>query len=109
MNESDERLWGTLAHIGVPFFGFLSPLIVWLIQKEKSAFVKTESTEALNFGIVVSIAYFVSSILTVVTLGLGSILFFVVWVVALIFCIKGVMANQKGENYVYPFNWRIVK
>jgi uncharacterized Tic20 family protein len=109
MNESDEKLWGTLAHIGVPFFGFLSPLIVWLIQKDKSAFVKAESTEALNFGILVTIAYVVSSVLTVVTFGLGSILYFVVWVVALIFCIQGVMANQKGANYKYPFNWRIVK
>ena len=109
LSESDERLWASLAHVGIPFFGFLSPLIVWLIQKEKSAFVKTESTEALNFGILISIAYAVSSFLTVVTLGLGSILFFVVWVVALIFAIQATIKANKGESYRYPFNWRIVK
>ena len=109
LSESDERLWSSLAHVGVPFFGFLSPLIVWLIQKEKSEFVKTESTEALNFGILVTIGYIVTNIIGIVTFGLGYFLVFVVWVVALIFCIQATMKVNKGEPSKYPFNWRIVK
>ena|SRR6187402_2437068 len=109
LSESDERLWASLAHAGTPFFGFLSPLLVWLIQKEKSEFVKTESTEALNFGILVTISYVVASFLTTVTFGIGIIVFPIVWIVSLIFCIQGAMKANKGESYRYPFNWRLVK
>ena len=107
LSESDEKLWSQIAHIGTPFFGFVPALIVWLVQKDKSTFVDTEAKEALNFGILVTIGYVISSFLIVIFVGLLT--WFAVFVVALIFGIKGLQAAGKHENYRYPFNWRIVK
>jgi len=108
LSDSDARLYATLAHGGNILFPAVAPLIMWLIGKDKSTFVDTEGKEALNFGILLAIGYFVSIILIPV-LGLGLLTGFAVWVVSIVFGIKGAMAANKGEAYRYPFNWRLIK
>lgn len=107
LSESDQRLWATLGHAGGIFLGFIAPLVVWLVQKGKGMFVEEQAKEALNFQIVIAIAYIVSGILSFI--GIGLLLYGVVALVNLIFCIMGAIAANKGEAYRYPFNWRIVK
>ena len=63
VSESDEKTWGIISHISIPFFGFIGPLIAYLIYKDRSQWLKETTTEALNFSILYSIAYLVSSIL----------------------------------------------
>ena len=36
MSPSDEKLWATLTHICIPFFGFIGPLIAYLVFKDRS-------------------------------------------------------------------------
>ncbi|WNM25477.1 DUF4870 domain-containing protein [Demequina capsici] len=107
MSQSDERLYATLAHAGIILFGFLPPLIIWLIGKDRSAYVDRQAKEALNFSILVTIAYIVSSILVAVLIGI--VLWLATIVVTLIFCIQAAIAANKGVDYRYPFNWRIIK
>jgi len=107
MSQSDERLWATLAHAGIILFGFLPPLIIWLIFRERSAFVDDQGKEALNFSILVTIAYVVGSILTVILIGVLIII--AVGLATLILCIMAAIAANRGEQYRYPINWRIVK
>lgn len=109
LSDSDQRMWATLAHAGGIVLGFVAPLVVWLVQKGKGQFVEEQSKEALNFQILVTIAYIVSGILAVVTFGVLSPLYFIVWVVSVIFSIMAAVATNKGEAYRYPVNWRIVK
>ena len=40
MSPSDERLWATLTHISIPFFGFVGPLIAYLVFKDRSPWLK---------------------------------------------------------------------
>src|SRR5437868_892271 len=69
--SGDDRTWGMLAHLSpllagwLGGFSFLGPLIVWLIYKDKSAFVADQAKEALNFHIAVMIVAVVS-IITVI-------------------------------------------
>ncbi|WP_082099344.1 DUF4870 domain-containing protein [Demequina maris] len=107
MTESDERLWAMLAHLGIILFGFLPPLIIWLIFRERSAFLDDQGKEALNFSILVTIAQIVASILWVVLIGI--VLSFAVGIATLILCIMAGVAANRGERYRYPFNWRIIK
>jgi len=107
VSESDEKLWALLAHISIPFIGFIGPLIVYLIYKDRSPWLKDASTEALNFSILYSIATLVSSMLTAVLIGL--ILLPLLFVGALIFCILAALAANRHELYRYPINWRIIK
>jgi len=107
LSPADERLWATLAHAGGILFGFLAPLVIWLIQKEKSAFVEDQAKEALNFQILVTIAYIAGSVLSFLIIPI--LLIVAAWICTIVFGIMGAMAANKGEAYRYPFNWRIIK
>ncbi|HEY3438015.1 MAG TPA: DUF4870 domain-containing protein [Actinotalea sp.] len=107
LSDSDQRLWATLGHIGGVLLGFVAPLVVWLIYKDRGRFVEEQSKEALNFQILVAIGYVVGSVTTVV--GIGLLILPLVWIMSVIFSILAAVAANKGEAYRYPLNWRIVK
>ncbi len=107
VSESDEKTWGIISHITIPFFGFIGPLIAYLLYKDRSAWLKDVTTEALNFSILYSIAYVISVITIAVVIGL--ILWPLVFIAALIFCILGTIAANKHEFYKYPINIRFIK
>ena len=102
LSQSDERMWAMLAHIGAIVIGFIAPLVVMLVQGDKSPFTRRQAVESLNFQISLLI---VGIPLTIVTCGLGAVIF----VVGLVFeIIAGIKANN-GEDYRYPVNIRLVK
>jgi uncharacterized Tic20 family protein len=107
VSESDEKTWGIISHISIPFFGFIGPLIAYLVYKDRSAWLKDVTTEALNFSILYSIAYVISII--TISIVIGLILWPLVFIVALIFCIMGTLAASKHEFYRYPINIRFIK
>ena len=107
LSDADARLWAMLAHLSGILLAFVGPLIVMLVFGPRSAFVKKQSTEALNFQIMIAIGYVVSFILTFVVIGI--FLFFIVWIVDIIFCIVAGLAANKGEDYRYPVSIRLVK
>ncbi len=109
VSEADRKLWSMLGHLGGIILGFISPLIVFLVYKDRDEFIKDQSTEALNFQITVLIAYVASWILTAITLGILFFLPFLIWIASVVFCIIGGMAANRGERYRYPFALRLVK
>jgi len=109
MSDSDQRMWAMLSHLGGIVLGFIAPLVVWLMYKEKSRFVEEQSKESLNFQITMIIAWVVCGILTLVTFGLLFFLYFIPGILTLVFCIIAGIAANKGEAYRYPFAIRLVK
>ncbi len=107
MSDADARLWAMLSQLGGIILGFIGPLIVMLVFGPRNAFVKKESTEALNFQITVLIGYLISFVLMLVVIGV--FLFFVVWILSLIFCVIAAVKNNQGIEYRYPINIRFVK
>ena len=89
--------------------GFVAPLILMMTKGKESAFIDEQSKEALNFQLVMLIAFFVAMVLSVVTCGIGAILYLPISLVGGIFGVIGGMAANKGEAYKYPFNIRMVK
>ncbi len=122
--ESDTKLWAMFAHlsaivgyvIGAGFLGWLGPLIIFLVYKDRNRFVRYNAAEALNAAIatlIVEIALaIVFTIITVITLGFGSVLFALIGVPALVhvvFAIIGAVKANQGEWWNYPVNIRLVK
>ncbi|HEY0119184.1 MAG TPA: DUF4870 domain-containing protein [Cellulomonas sp.] len=107
LSPSDERMWATLAHAGPILVGFLAPLIIWLVFRERSRFVDDQGKEALNFQIFLVIAYVVGVI--TIPIIIGFLILFAAWVVAIVFGIQGAIVASRGEPYRYPFNWRVIK
>jgi len=106
---SDDKTMALLCHLLGIFTWFLGALIIWLIKKDQSRFIDHHGKEALNFQITVGIAYIAAGVITCLTLGIGSPLTAIVWVVNLVFCILATVAANNGQLYRYPISIRLVK
>jgi uncharacterized Tic20 family protein len=109
MPVSEERMWAMLSHLSFFIIGVIGPLVVMLTLGKRSAFVKDQSTEALNFQITFFIAFIVTMILAVVTLGILFFVPFIVYAVGIVFAIIAAVKSYGGEWYRYPMNIRMVK
>lgn len=106
MSPADQRLWATLIHIGGILFGFLPPLIGYLVLKDRGAFIRGHSATALNFQITLLIAYVVGWILAFVLIGF--LILAAAWVCAIVFGIIAALKANQGEPYVYPIAIKFV-
>jgi uncharacterized Tic20 family protein len=107
LRPDEEKTWSLLAHLGGIVFGFLAPLVVWLVFKGRGPFLDDQAKEALNFQITVAIAYVASWVLALT--GVLAFLPFAVGVAALVFAILAAVAVNKGQWYRYPVTLRLVK
>ena len=105
--STDDRNLAMLAHLLGIVSGFVGALIIWLIKKDQSAYVDELGKEALNFQITMLIAFVGAWILVFVLIG--ALLFPLLLVVNLVFCILAAVAASKGEHYRYPFAIRLLK
>jgi uncharacterized Tic20 family protein len=100
VSPSDARMWSLFAHIGGLLTTFLVPLVIYLIYKDRDPFIRRHAAQALNFQIIIAIAYFVSSLLIFVVIGF--ITYPLAFIISVIFSIMAAMAANKGEEYTYP-------
>ena len=105
--SKDECNLAMLAHLLGIFTSFIGALIIWLVKKDDSAFVAREAAEALNFQITIALGWIIAMMLTVILIG--ALLYPVLLVVNLIFCILAAVSASKGVGYRYPFTLRLVK
>jgi uncharacterized Tic20 family protein len=115
------NLLGGLAAFFVSPLGWLPPLVIFLIFRERSAFVRKQSAESLNFQltnlIVVIAGVAVIIVGGVFTLGIGLVVLIPVGVVAalvwlvlfIVWVILASVRTSKGVSYRYPINIRMVK
>ncbi|MBX9247040.1 DUF4870 domain-containing protein [Actinotalea ferrariae] len=108
LSDAEQRQWALFAHLGPIILGFIAPLVIWLVYKERGRFVEEQAKESLNFQITITLAAIAVGIISVVTFGLGGILY-LAFVVALVFMIMAAVAVNKGEAYRYPVNIRFIK
>lgn len=125
--SKDERNWAMFAHVSaivtalvlsltsIPAFGFLGPLVIYLMKKDESPFVADQAKEALNFNISVGIVLFVmwlfamALIWTIVIPFIMFPLMGLVGLAALVMIIIAAMKASNGELYRYPFTLRLIK
>ncbi len=93
--------------MSIPFVGFVGPLIVWAVFKDRSGWLRESAVEALNFSILYTIAQLVAIVLVAVIIGM--LLLPLIGIAGLILCILGAIAANRGEPYRYPVNLRLVK
>ncbi|WP_369374946.1 DUF4870 domain-containing protein [Promicromonospora sp. Populi] len=108
LSPSDERLWAVLAQVGPFILGFIAPLVIWLIFKDRSRFVDQEGKESLNFQITVVLGLIAAAIITGITFGFGGFVY-LAFIAAIVFMIMAAVANSKGAPYRYPVTIRFIK
>lgn len=107
MSDSDARLWAMLGQLSGILISFIGPLIIMLVFGPRNAFVKSQSTEALNFQITVIIGYIIGFVLTLIVIG--AFLILAIAIASLIFMIIAAVKNNQGIEYRYPICIRFVK
>ena len=118
LSASDEKLWATLIHVGGIIIGFISPLVGYLVLKDRSSFVEAHSKTALNFQITISgiqiVNFILGLILSIVTIGIWGLtvqplIFVAALVVNIIFSIIAALKANRGELYSYPLAIKFIK
>ncbi|MDF1838658.1 MAG: DUF4870 domain-containing protein [Planctomycetota bacterium] len=108
--DSDDRLWGCIAHLStllpIPLFNLLGPIIVMMAKGSDSYFAKRQAIAALNFQLTVIIAYVICIPLVFVIIGIPML-----WVVGIGSMVLTFIAGIKafdGETYPYPFSFHFI-
>src|SRR5687768_939674 len=92
---ADDRTWAMLAHLSpIIGLGFIGPLVVWLIYKDKSPFVADQAKEALNFSLALLIV-----VLICIATCIGIIVAPVIGIGALVYQIIAAIEANKGVWY----------
>ncbi len=123
-DEESGKTLAILTHLGVVFGGFIVPLVIYLTEGKKNAFVRDHSREALNFQITFAIVWTTAMFLFFVGMiasATGSRsgpplafffvfpLYFVLWALALACGITGAVRAGQGRHYRYPISIRFVR
>lgn len=124
LSPQEERTWGALAHgaaviamvLSAGTLGFLGSLAVYLVYKDRSAFVRTHSANSLNVQITMFI-WLVGLVVAgltigILTLGLALIaivpLFIAAPFVAGLLHVIGAIKAYNGESWNPPLTVRIL-
>ena len=116
---SEERTWAILGHlaaliaavISVGWLSFVGPLIIWVLYKDRSPFVRQAAAASFNFNLAVWAAIVVGWILffTIILIPLAIIVWAVAVIAALVFHIRAALAANRGELYRYPWGISVLR
>jgi hypothetical protein len=107
-----------VAHVGVFIaawlaMGFLCPLVIWLLFRGRSEFVRRHAVESLNFQISLLIYTAIAVVLVLITFGLGVLIIVPLIVIgavaAMVVIVLATIAASSGQEYRYPLTIRFVR
>ena len=113
LSEQQERniamlmhLTGLLGYIAFAV-GFAVPLVIWLTQKDRSAFVERQGYVMFNAWISYTIYSIPAIALSFFCIGLP--LLFAIWILAFVATILVALAASRGETQEYPLVIRFLR
>src|ERR1039457_2601297 len=106
---SDERL-AMVCYLGVPFLGFLVPLVIYIARGRRSGFVRDQAAQALNLSITALLytvcVLIVGSILALDTISvallIGVPLVAALWITTLVYVVRAATAAGRGGYFRIP-------
>ena len=114
----DEKMWAMIIHLaGALGWGssvlhlhggsFLIPLIIWLVKKEESPFIRDQGKEVINFqlcALILCVTLFLTSIVTCI----GWVFIPLVILFSAVVGIIGAIKASDGVAFRYPVNFRMI-
>ena len=99
---------GTLVSAWIAL-GLICPLVIWLLYRERSDYIRRHSLESLNFQITLLIYLAISVVLGLITFGLLLfVLLPALGIFALVVIVMATIAAGSGQDYHYPLTFRMV-
>jgi uncharacterized Tic20 family protein len=102
-----ERTLAILSHVLTLVVWIFAPLVIYLMKKDESPFVRAHAKESLNFQLTVIIAYIVAGLLVVLLVGV-----FLLLLVAFMQVVLAIVATVRAADnqlYRYPFTIRFIQ
>jgi uncharacterized protein len=108
--RSDDTNWALIAYLTVPFFGFVVPLVVYLLARRRSPWLRRHAAQALNVWLT-GVLYGLSALIVGAMLMLDSAqvavavvvpLIALLWLVTLAFLVRAAAAASRGGAYTLP-------
>jgi uncharacterized protein len=108
--QADDHRLAMLSYLGVPFLGPVIPLVIYLIKRRSSAFVRYHAAQALNLSIT-ALLYTICVLILGTMLALDSIVVALVvgvtlaaalWLATLAFVILAGSRASRGRRYRIP-------
>ncbi len=123
---NDDRTMALLTHLSIFIAAGIAPLVIYLVKKDTSPFVRHHSAEALNLIITTFVAtigifalggvFLLAGAISEAFVAIGFVLFFVAYFAIFAFMIFGAVLSviaaikaNKGESYRMPFVLHLVK
>lgn len=114
-----DRTAAALAHassliamvISAGWLSFVGPLVMWLIYKDRSPFVRQAAAGSFNFNLglwLISIVGWIF-IITVIGIPIGLILLAFSFVGQIVGHVVGTIRATKGEPMNYPFQLKVLR
>lgn len=105
--SQDEKNIALLSHVLTLIVGFIAPLVIFLLKKDESEFVKIHAMESLNFQI--SIFIYVIACIPLMFLFIGFFVIIAIGLAYLVLVIVATIKASEGKTYRYPFTIRLIK
>jgi hypothetical protein len=112
LSADQERLWAMLAHLlsfvaAYIALGFIAPLIVMLVFGPRSAYVRANAVESLNFNL----SWLIYAIVGVITIpvGIGILILLALGIAYVVLVIIASVRANGGQFFRYPLTIRFVR
>ncbi|MFC4902690.1 DUF4870 domain-containing protein [Kocuria oceani] len=117
--QGDDRTIAILTHlsglvgalISVGWLGFVGPLVVWLVHKDRNAFLRATAAGSFNFNLsmwLLNAAAWVC-LFTVILFPVAIVLWLVAAVLLVVCHVLAVLKANKGEVYRYPLQLPVLR
>lgn len=115
ISDSEQRNVGAITHavpavalvLSAGTLGFVASLVIFLMYKDRGAFVRQQAANSLNIQITTAIFLVISAVLMLVLIGF--VLYPLVIVVAVVLHVIGVSRSSSGVWWNPPFTPRFVR
>jgi len=114
-SDMDAKQWAMLLHLSqlagvlVPGIGLAAPIVIWQVKKAQFPELDDHGKMVTNWIISLLIYTVAASLLSVITCGVGALLFIPVAVVAIVFPILGGLKARDGLLWKYPLTITFLK
>ncbi|WP_159449252.1 DUF4870 domain-containing protein [Demequina sp. NBRC 110055] len=117
MLESEARQYSLLIHLiaaiavvlSAGFLGFVAPLVIWLMFRQRSALVDFHGKQQLNLQITVLLGGLAAMLVGLALFGVGIFvtlpLYFAYWVYSIV--ISFIAASKANSGLYYPIRFAI--
>jgi uncharacterized Tic20 family protein len=99
-STSDDRTLAALLHLSAFVLSFVGPLVIWLVQRERSPFIDHHGKQAVNFHLSMLLYSFVTFIAIFFLIGLLLLPFLIV--LGFVLPIVAAVKAAQGKSFRYP-------